>query len=298
MVNFDSMKHILIIILSIFAIPSAIAAVSGEQPDSLHAPSAKYQELIGKADDAIKDSNWEDAESFFLEAMRTEPGNPTNILLMSNVGMLRHYAGKDSLALDMLDAAARMAPVSVTVKQNRATVLTSLGRLEEAYDEYNRIIGLDSTLAEPRFMRAMIDLKLGNVEKAESDVDYMLRNFPDEQDTWTAAAYTYIATARFADAIPYLSKIIEQNPQPGDYGERALCYLMTDNLPDASTDIAEAIRLDPLNGDFYLYRSLLNKRRYRPKEAADDARKAAGLGVSARKIATLGLYSDEKQQKR
>lgn len=134
MVNFDSMKHILIIILSIFAIPSAIAAVSGEQPDSLHAPSAKYQELIGKADDAIKDSNWEDAESFFLEAMRTEPGNPTNILLMSNVGMLRHYAGKDSLALDMLDAAARMAPVSVTVKQNRATVLTSLGRLEEAYD--------------------------------------------------------------------------------------------------------------------------------------------------------------------
>ncbi|MCM1484367.1 MAG: hypothetical protein NC043_08510 [Muribaculaceae bacterium] len=284
------MKKFTLLLIFASLLPAILHAESPLPADStVKAPSEKYLKYLDYAEEAIKDSRWSDAETYFLEAARLEPGNPTNILLMSNIGMMRHYDGRDSLALVMLDAAERIAPSSVTVRSNRATVLAALGRLDEAKAEHSTIISLDSTLVEPRFMRAIISLRQGLVDSVRTDVDYMLIHFPDESDTWTAAAYLDIALGKYQEAIPFLNKIIDSNPLPSDYGERALCYLMTDNLNEASADLAEAIRLDPLNGDFFLYRALLNKRRYRLSEAAEDTRRAASLGVSPSKIALLNL---------
>ncbi len=54
---------------------------------------------------------------------------------------------------------------------------------------------------------------------------------------------------------------------------------MTDNINDASQDIAEGLRINPLEGELYLYRAMLNKMRYRAADAKADAERAIQLGV-------------------
>lgn len=276
------MKRILILLLSVWPV---LAFADTPQTEL----SEKYLKYIEQADSAIKESNWAQAEALYLQATRLEPANPANIMLLSNVGMMRHYSGRDSLALDILDTAIRMAPSAVVLRLNRASILTSIGQFDNALKEYYKVSSLDSTIAEPHFMRAIIHLQRGKLNECTLEVDTLQQRFPSDRMTWTASSYLYITQKKYLEAIPMLNKLIDNNPDATDYGERGYCHLMCDNLNEASTDIAEAIRLDPLNGDFYLYRALLNKRRYRPNEAADDVKQAHKLGVSAQKVSLLGL---------
>ncbi len=62
---------------------------------------------------------------------------------------------------------------------------------------------------------------------------------------------------------------------------------MTGNLNEASSDISEGMRLDPADGELYLYRALLNRMRYRPDDARADARRAVELGVAASRAQAL-----------
>ena len=58
-----------------------------------------YMKYVQWGDDAVAKNKWGEAIAYYEEAMRTEPSNPQNVMLLSNVGMLHHYAGEDSLAL-------------------------------------------------------------------------------------------------------------------------------------------------------------------------------------------------------
>ena len=108
------------------------------------------------------------AEQALQQAMRLEPGNPSNVLLMSNLGMIQFYDGRTDEALSTLTHAHNMAPKSVTVLMNRARIYTSTYQPKLAEADYNTVISLDSTLIEPRFYRAMITLNSGNIEAAKA----------------------------------------------------------------------------------------------------------------------------------
>ena len=60
---------------------------------------------------------------------------------------------------------------------------------------------------------------------------------------------------------------------------------MTDDLPEAASDIAEALSLAPDDGELYLYRAALNKMHYRPDDARREARMAIELGVDPARAA-------------
>lgn len=271
----------LFLLLACMAFDTLAAQVPADSTATL---SENYLRLLSEADAAIEKADWAKAEDLYLEAVRSEPSCPTNLMLMSNIGMMRHYSGRDSLALEILDAAVRMAPKASVIRKNRSTVLLSLGRTQEAVNDQTIILSMDSANVDARYMRSLIALKRGEVDKAKTDIDFLLKQFPDSLPTHTAAAYLYIIEHRYAEALPHLNKVIEGGADATDYGERALCNLMTDNLNEASSDLADAMRLDPLNGDFYIYRALLNKRRYRPKEAEADIRRAAELGANPAKL--------------
>lgn len=69
-----------------------------------------YYDLAGNADKAIAEGRWEDAAKALEEAMELRPGNPSNVLLMSNLGIIYYNMGKDSLSLAILDEAHKIAP--------------------------------------------------------------------------------------------------------------------------------------------------------------------------------------------
>ena len=94
--------------------------------------ASDYIKYIELADEAVKKQDWNRAEALLREAMQSEPSNPQNVMLLSNVGMFQFYRGEDSLALHTLSEARAIAPASTVILNNRAKVLLHMGREEDA----------------------------------------------------------------------------------------------------------------------------------------------------------------------
>ena len=238
-----------------------------------------YFKKIDEADKACAEGLWHEAENALVEALRAEPANPSNVLLISNLGIIRFNMGQDSLAIATLNDAHSMAPASVTILSNRAKVLAANGYDEEAYLDYSRIIELDSLEISARLPRCLYALRRHDFRTAKSDMEFMEQNFPGKIETEIAGAAVRSGTGDFAGAIPYYSRILLERKDPEYYSGRAYCYLLTGSLQEASDDINSALAITPADGELYLYRAALNKMRYRPADAEADARKAVELGV-------------------
>ena len=267
-----------------FKTAAAIIALSSASPAIM---AQSYFDLVGEADKAIAEGKWKDAEDYLTEAIDSQPLNPSNILLLSNLGIVRYNLGNDSLAIATLDEAHRRAPVSVTVLSNRAQVLTALGRDKEAYNDYSRIIELDSTLIEPLYMHAIMSLRQDEFEKSLKDCERLEILSPEAQDTKIAYASYYSATEQWEKAIPYYTAILEKAETTEMYGARAVCYLMLQRLNEASADISSGLEINPEDGELYLYRAYLNKMRYMNDDARADLTKAIKLGIDRKRAMQL-----------
>ena len=249
-----------------------------------------YFILMGQADQAIKDENYTEAEHRLVEAMAIEPENPSNVLLLSNLGMVYSYMDRDSLALCAYDEALRRAPEMTTVLQNRARLHLKMGNDLDAYSDFGAVVSRDSLNAEARYYRGMIALYGGKLEQATADFDVLSSIAPDSYNTWSALAALYSLTERSIRAIPYYIKLIEADPSPEYYSALAGCYLAEGRLSEASSIIADALRLYSHDPELYYYRAWLNRDRYLLDDARSDAELAVRYGADAAKVARLFKY--------
>lgn len=246
-----------------------------------------YFGLAEEADKAIKEHRWRDAENVIIDALKMEPQNPSNALLLSNLGIVRFNLGEDSLALSALNEAHRIAPASVVVLENRAKVYRSMGRDKDAYNDYTRIIALDSTLLEPRFLHCMIALNYLDLGAAQTDIDMLDKMAPDSEELAIARASMYQTTGRLDKAVEQYTILIEKAPSAVYYGGRAACLLMLERYGEAADDIAAGLKLDESDSELYLYRAYLHKCRYHHEDAENDKRKAISLGADPKRAAAL-----------
>lgn len=269
------------------AVVAAFSIVSAQTPQTPQTPQNptdnRYLELITAADSAQTAADWGRADSLLTAAVRLQPQNPLNVLLMSNLGMLRFYQGNDSLALMTLDAAHSMDPRATIVLVNRAKVRLNMGDRDGALADWNAVLEVDTANVATRYLRSMELLRRGDVAGAEADARRLERDAPTDLRTDLALGTLLSSTMRYAEAIPYLNRAIDADPQSEFFAARALCRIMNGDFNEASEDIAEGLRLDPIDGELYLYRALLNRMRYRPDDAQRDARRAVELGVAQRR---------------
>ena len=277
--NLTTLMRIATLLLTIIIYVSGVSATTTDD--------TPYLRLMGLADSAIAKEDWRKAEMLLVEALRLEPANPSNVILVSNLGMMRFYQGRDSMAIATLNDAHEMAPRAVVVLSNRGSVLAALGQYDKAYADWEAILEIDSLHTGARYLHAMEAMRRGDVATAARDVDFMDRNADSDPRTDLARGTFYSAIGRYADAIPSLNHSIEAAPTSELYSTRALCYLMTGALNEASADIAQGMALDPADGELYLYRALLNRLRYRNDDAKADARRAVELGISPDRAAPL-----------
>ena len=246
-----------------------------------------YYDLAEEADKAIKEHRWSDAEMVITEALEAAPDNPSNVWLLSNLGIVRFNLGQDSLALETLNEAHRKAPSSVVVLENRAKVYRSMGRDKDAYNDYSRIIALDSTMLEPRFLHCMIAINFLDLANAQIDIETIERIAPDSEELAIARASMYQTTGQLNLAVEQYSILIERAPSAVYYGGRAACLLMLEKYGDAAEDIAAGLKLDESDAELYLYRAYLHKRRYHYRDAENDKRKAISLGADPQRAEAL-----------
>ena len=244
-----------------------------------------YMQLVERADSLCSVQSWAEAAITLQHAIASEPSNPGNIPLLSNLGMVHHYMGEDSLAIATLTKAHEQAPSSVTILSNRAKVYTAMGREQDAFDDYARVMDIDSTYITARFNHGLLALRHRMFAVAQEDFDYLESHFPAADETFIARATFLSSLGRYAEAIPYYDEILRTIKAPEYYGARAYCRLMTGDLPEAADDISQAMELAPDDGELYLYRAALNKMHYRPDDARRDARRAIELGVEPARAA-------------
>lgn len=271
------MQKYLSITLIMLLLPT-LAAVADE---------SAYMQLIGQADKQIKKGNWAEAEQLYREAIRTEPENPQNVLLTANIGMLQYYDDRAQEAIATLTRAHEQAPVSVTILMNRAKVYTALGMTDDARADYRRVCRLDTLMAEPHYYLSLLAIEQADTTEALRQADTLARMQPDSYYTHMARSTILLSSGKIKEALPHLTKVIEQEPDAANYGRRALCYLIEGDLGSASDDIAAGLAIDPTSGELYLYRAMLNKMRYRPDDAHADAEKAVRYGVPATQVKSL-----------
>ena len=88
-----------------------------------------YYQWVDSAEIYIEQQAWDKAEESLLKALRLEPANAQNSLLLSNLGTVQRYAGKYRKALDTYSMALFMTPRSKTLLRNRAALYAEMDSL-------------------------------------------------------------------------------------------------------------------------------------------------------------------------
>lgn len=246
--------------------------------------SAAYLALVDSADAAGAAERWDHAISLLRQAMRLEPANPSNIMLLTNVGMMQFYQGHDDEALSTLSDAVAFDSLNTDVRMRRARVLNATGHISDALADYQAVIDADSSAVEPLVQRAFIRLNQNEIELADADLSRALSLDPSNPDATLGHAIILSSQGHPDQAIPLYGRLIAADPSPELYAARATCYLITEDLGRAASDIMDGLALDPEYGELYLCRSALNKLRYSNDDAIADARRAASLGIDPRRI--------------
>lgn len=243
--------------------------------------------VVERADSAIARSDWAAAESLLTEAISLRPGDPGNVLLLSNLGIVRNQRGDDAGAVEALTDAHHIAPASVTVLSNRARVYLSMGRKNEAVADYEKVMQLDSTLIEPYFYRGMVSFSVGDLEGAEMDFERLRSMDSDAELTLVALAALHTARGENESAAGEYRRLVEMSPAAEYYSGLIENQLALERLSDAAESIAAAMELYPVDPEFYIFRALLNKKRYLYDEVRSDARRAVSLGANAQQVNAL-----------
>lgn len=259
-------------------VPAAMADDEEENP---------YFILTGEAEKAIADEDYLTAATRLKEAMAVDPGNPSNVLLLSNLGMVYSYMDEDSLALSTLDETLRRAPHMAAVRNNRGRLLLKMGRDADAFDDFAQVIEADSLNTTARYYHGIIALYAGRLSLAENDFEVLREAKPDGYDTAVALSALYSLTRRDREAIPYFERLVKADPAPEYYAGLAGCHLALGNLSEASATIAEGLKRYSYDPELYYYRAWLNRDRYRLDEAHQDAEQAIRLGAAPEKVRSL-----------
>lgn len=284
------MKKILFLLI-VLALPATVAAQTLAR-DSVPAESTPYMKAVEQADSAITGEEWEKALQLLDKAMHLEPSNPSNVLLLSNAGMLRYYLGQDSAAIAALDAAHAMAPASVTVLTNRARVFNAIGESTKAFADYRLVTQLDSTLFDPWLQLGFLQLRGGDFKGAEASIAKAEELEPDNVQVILTRALYLESTGKPGEAVPYYTRLIRHEASPELYAARAICNIRIDDLGEATDDISKGLELSPNDPDLLVARSLLNRRRYREKDAEADALAAIAAGADPLRVKVITGYGN------
>ncbi len=241
--------------------------------------STVYFALVDSAQQCIKAQQWTRAEHFLLQAIKSEPGNPSNSLLLSNIATIQRQQGRLNEALRNYSMAIDLTPNAVTLLHNRAAVYILLNNIALAQADYERIMMIDDRDVESRYTHGMLALNMDDPKTAEKDFEDILRINPNSGMAKQGQGYLHKHAGEYDKAAQCFTEVINVRPTPTLLANRADCYLATKRLNDASIDIANALELDPDDPYIYMLRAKLNKLRFNRNDMERDIKLAIAHGL-------------------
>lgn len=118
-----------------------------------------YQTLVNRAAQQIDASRLDSAAISLQRAMRLDPANENNSVLLLNLGIIQRQLKEYDNAFISFTAALPNNPIPDIVLHNRASLLVELGRFDEAMDDYNALINDFPDDVEAYYRRGVLFLE-------------------------------------------------------------------------------------------------------------------------------------------
>ena len=243
------------------------------------ASSPEYIALADSADMYIKNEKWDAAETTIIKALRLEPANFSNSLLFSNLGIVRTNRGELNSALEAFDLGLAIAPGSSVIRNNRAKTYIMMGDYDNALNDLDESLSIDSIQEWPLQMRGMLRVRKNDLDGATHDFKALLRIYPRSYVAMEGLGNVEEVKGNFPDAIKYYDEAIDLFDNPETRSARILAKINSDKFSDAAADISKSIRKYPEYADFYIWRGYLHRLNYRNDEAQADKKNAIAKGA-------------------
>lgn len=242
--------------------------------------SPRYFELADSADYFIDKGNWTLAEQKILEALRLEPGNFSNSLLLSNLGLIQTQKGEYDKAIETLSLGLNIAPSSTVILNNRAHAYLLADNLQNAIRDLDKSLEIDSIQEWSLQTRAYIFLQQKNIQEAERLFHKVIEEFPANESAYSGLASIAESKGEINQALDLYRKGLEKNPNDEETLEAYIMLLIkSEKYSQARIELRNAIDKHPENAMFYLLRGYLHKLNYRNEEAQADKKIAISKGI-------------------
>jgi Flp pilus assembly protein TadD len=165
-----------------------------------------------------------------------------------NIGALLFQNRQYDNALRLLDQAEAGGFKLPSLHYQRGITLRALGRLNEAYQAFERALTLNPGSPEREEILALkgqLGLDLGINEQAESDIQAALAINPRHKKARLAHGMAMLARHDFSNAAALFSELLQTDQYPPLYYGRALAHEGLKHRAEALADIDKALRLDP-----------------------------------------------------
>ena len=239
-----------------------------------------YMEWVERSAIHIDNNNLDSAAISLQKAMRLDPANENNSVLLLNLGIMQRQLGNYEDAYISFTASLPNNPMQEIVLHNRASLLVELGRFDEAMEDYNSLIGDYPDDIEAFYRRGLLFLEENNRTKAEADFRRSEDIDPNNMYTKLCKALLYKLDDKWELAELVYTDLInnESNTDPSFYMNRAECYINNGKTLLASADLRTVELSQSENPYYYFLRGRVRLDQFDRVAAKADFEKSKAMG--------------------
>lgn len=259
------------------------------------ATDQQYAECITRSFDYLEQDSLPQAESAIREALRLQPGNPSNGMLLGNMGSIQRRMGRLQEAEQSYTIGLGFLPQNVTLLSSRASLYAEMEEYEKAIDDYTSVIYHEPENEGAYYERALCRLMHQDTLGARLDLEQIDSFNPQSAKARLGMAYVYKAQQMYREAAELYDALIERNPKSAQlYRERAEVHYLSARWAAALDDIGHSIRIDPRDPYSYILRAQIRYAKGDKEYARRDLNQALELGLSRTEAEFLIQKLDEK----
>ncbi len=247
-----------------------------------------YDELITRSFDYLDADSLPEAEEALREALRIEPGNPGNGMLLLNLGTIQRRQGKLKEAEESYTIGLAFLPNNLTLLNSRAQLFAEMEKYPEAINDYTEVIYHEPENEDAYYERALCKLMNQDTLGARLDLEQIDRFNPNSAKSRLGMAYVYKAQQMWREASELYDALIERNPRNASLlRERAEVFYFSNRMGAALDDVNKSIGFDPRDPYSYLLRAQIRYAKGDKEFARRDLNQALELGLNKEEVRDL-----------
>ena len=171
---------------------------------------------------------------------------PNDAVVHYNLGVTLVSLGRAQEAIEQYERSVRLNPDSAWTRYNLGVALVGVGRVPEAIEQYQQALRIRPDYPEPHNNLGVILAQAGKPQEAIGHFEQVLRVRPNNADAHNNLGAALAQAGRFQEAIEQLDQVVQITPyDPEAHYNLGLTLEQTGSTNDAIEQYELALRLRP-----------------------------------------------------